>query len=329
MKLRMAIAVLLVACCFGLYGAQPPATIHCDGLYEFPTLNQFETKGHGLYCGYYALFAAKCVVEGQRALRLNRVLFDACLEHMTTWVKELRGRDNAHSLQGAEIDALIKRMGIEDNVVVIDSLTFLRQLIRGAQFNDVVFDVIQQCKVLRQPIAFIVNTGEDRADARRVTHWVAACFWPQQTNPKAWMFGLYDSASHCAAYKITNRLWIQDLCRLCFSTDVHELAVQAPIVAFLDSLLANYENQLTLQNQLQALGSEAALNSGTRGVLIAQRARGRANILENIRKLGGYCAEHHISEKQFLSIVNNYCEGNCKYKDSLNEIFETFFHQIS
>lgn len=194
------------------------------------SLKQASYEGHGLHCGYYALWNALCGVnpdfQGENTHREDfnkhletweNIVFQRRAPQEACFVNIFRGPilpSEVNNLQVEELDLLVNRLvqdtllpvshaeqvtdGVQaaSNVTVFASKNQIAQLATGHGLTPALLDRIRKFRADTQPQAFIINTGNAR-DERQVGtfHWIAAVLTPHSapTEEFAYELKFYDS----------------------------------------------------------------------------------------------------------------------------------------
>lgn len=176
------------------------------------SLKQGMIKGHGLHCGYYALWHALCALDP--ALKNKRCNQKSFFELLKKWENTVRcTRFNqqpkniiekskfalglmpvkVNNLEPNELDLLIEKFGenFVDQITVIPSVNYLEELSHGGISNEKLFARIAQFKECSATQVLIINTGTDKG--KRITgtnHWMAIALSVDQEIIK---LSIYDS----------------------------------------------------------------------------------------------------------------------------------------
>lgn len=141
-------------------------------------LKQADVEGHGLHCGFYALFNACMFIQNQDSLINNRELFTTTLE---SWEGQIAAKSQPHAinanLEPNEIRDLIAA-NHHAHIAVFDSRSFAQSAVRGLSLTD---DIVNQIEEFRQSgrdrFAVVMNIGNDYGQKQAGTgHWLALCF---------------------------------------------------------------------------------------------------------------------------------------------------------
>lgn len=175
-------------------------------------LKQGMVNGHGLHCGYYALWHALCALDpslkdkicNQKSFYNFLGKYESCIgwARLNKQQKSIFEKGKyalglisieVDNLELNELDLLTENYckHFADQITVVPSVNYLERCSKGLIQNQKLFTRIANFKERFQTQLFIINTGQDKGvRAKGTNHWIAVALNGSQDMIK---FSIYDS----------------------------------------------------------------------------------------------------------------------------------------